>query len=466
MELHPTHLVLIPSYNTGPRLAATVDEALRAWAPVWVVIDGSTDGSDRPVRSRAASDPRLRILSLPENRGKGAAIEAGVRAALEAGYSHALTMDSDGQHPAALIPAFMAASLRQPRAMILGRPIFGPEAPAARRHGRKLSIALARAQTLGAAVDDPLFGFRVYPLAALRNVFDSTRWARRFDFDHEAAVRAFWEGVPAVNLPAPCRYLSRAEGGVSHFRYGRDNVRLAWLQLRLLAELLLWRWPEVRRLRRIAAPRPVRQPVLMVAVLAAAAAAGLPRTEAPIRVSSPGWSRVFAGLALHADRESQFTETRYLPFRSRPIVLTGEARISARRGLSLDYRTPRREVLIVDARGLLAREPDGRQHALPDAGPVSGAVSTLLDLLRFDPADLERRFHLTGALYGSAWTMELRPRKNAASCPFAAVILSGEDGRLRSIQLIKSASEHVDIALSHTANLAAFGPDVAARYFR
>ena len=58
---------------------------------------------------------------------------------------------------------------------------------------------------------------------------------RRFDFDPEAVVRMSWLGVPAVNLPAPVRYLSAAEGGVSHFHYGRDNLLLTWMHLRLLA---------------------------------------------------------------------------------------------------------------------------------------------------------------------------------------------------------------------------------------
>ena len=56
---------------------------------------------------------------------------------------------------------------------------------------------------------------------------------RRFDFDPEAAVRLCWRGVPPINLPAPVRYLSAAEGGVSHFHYGRDNLLLTWMHLRL-----------------------------------------------------------------------------------------------------------------------------------------------------------------------------------------------------------------------------------------
>jgi glycosyltransferase involved in cell wall biosynthesis len=249
MTTSATHLVLIPSFDTGPRLASTVAEALRHWSPVWVVVDGSTDGSAEPVRVLAAGDARVRVIDLPENRGKGAAIATGLALALAHGFTHVLTMDADGQHPGDLIPGFMAASQASPAALVLGRPIFGAEAPTARCQGRKLSVALAWVEILGRGIDDPLFGFRVYPGEALARALASTRWARRFDFDHEVAVRMFWDGTPTLNLPAPCRYLAKSDGGVSHFRYGRDNLVLIWLQTRLLLELVLWRWPRVWRLR-------------------------------------------------------------------------------------------------------------------------------------------------------------------------------------------------------------------------
>ena len=245
-----THLVLIPSYNTGPQLRQTVQEALAHWRPVWVVVDGSTDGSATAVQELAARDSQVRVLVRPHNGGKGAAVATGVAAALAAGFTHVLTMDSDGQHPAGHIPQFMAESQAQPAALVLGRPVFGPEAPLARLHGRKLSIGLARLEILGAGIDDPLFGFRVYPAAALQRAFASTRCARGFDFDPEMAVRLVWAGVPTRNLPAPCRYLAASAGGVSHFHYVRDNLKLVWLHTRLLSQLLLWRWVPVLRARR------------------------------------------------------------------------------------------------------------------------------------------------------------------------------------------------------------------------
>ena len=251
MAESPTHLVLIPTYNTGgERLLATVREALARWPDVWVVVDGSTDGSEAGVVALAAAEPRLRVLELPRNGGKGAAVLLGAEAALVQGFTHALVMDADGQHPAERIADFMAASQTEPEALVLGRPVFGPEAPLVRLKGRKLSIGLVHFETGGQGIDDPLFGFRVYPLAATVRALRGTRFARRYDFDPEVAVRLFWAGVPMRNLPAACRYLSKTEGGVSHFHYLRDNVRMVWLHTRLILELLGGRWLSVRRVRR------------------------------------------------------------------------------------------------------------------------------------------------------------------------------------------------------------------------
>ena len=134
-----THLVLIPSYNTGPKLWDAVVEARRYWEPVWVVVDGSTDGSDVLLERLAAKDSGLRVLTRTCNGGKGAAVFDGLREAEACGFTHALTMDADGQHPAASIPEFMTLSQAHPQAMILGVPVFDRSAPRLRVLGRRIS---------------------------------------------------------------------------------------------------------------------------------------------------------------------------------------------------------------------------------------------------------------------------------------------------------------------------------------
>ncbi len=229
-----THLVLIPSYNPGPVVHATVAAARSHWNPVWVVVDGSTDGTAKSLLAAAERDSGLRVMVLPENRGKGAAVLEGAERAAREGFTHVLAMDSDGQHPAHLIPEFMAASAREPDGMILGVPVFDASAPALRVKGRKISNWWANLETLWTGIGDSLFGFRVYPVEPLLSTMRGRRWMRRFDFDPEVVVRLRWRGVKAVNLPAPVKYLRPEQGGVSHFDYWRDNTLLTWMHIRLV----------------------------------------------------------------------------------------------------------------------------------------------------------------------------------------------------------------------------------------
>jgi glycosyltransferase involved in cell wall biosynthesis len=239
MTASTTHVVIIPSYNPGAKVFETVRDARQYWNPVWVVIDGSTDGTAAGLHDMAAQDSALRVIELPHNQGKGAAVLHGLQLAAQAGFTHALTMDSDGQHPADCIPAFMAASAQQPQAMILGVPVFDASAPTLRVKGRQVSNWWANLETLWAGIGDSLFGFRVYPIAPLCQVMRRQPWMRHFDFDPEAAVRLCWSGVKPVNLLARVRYLRADEGGVSHFRYLRDNVLLTWMHTRLFIGFVL-----------------------------------------------------------------------------------------------------------------------------------------------------------------------------------------------------------------------------------
>ncbi len=241
-------LVLIPSYNSGARLLCrTVQAALAHWPEVWVVIDGSRDDSAAALQELAPEHPRLQVLALATNQGKGAAVLHGATRARAAGFTHVLTMDADGQHPAESIPRFAELAAACAGAAVFGCPRFGPEAPALRIQGRKISNSWAALETLGWGLGDSLFGMRLYPLDALLAAFATTSWARRFDFDPEIAVRLAWAATPIAVLPTPVRYLTPEEGGVSQFRYLRDNTLLTWMHIRLCCgfarrlPLLLWR---------------------------------------------------------------------------------------------------------------------------------------------------------------------------------------------------------------------------------
>ena len=467
MTASATHLVLLPTYNTGPRLREVVAEVLRHWQPVIVVVDGSTDGSEQPVLELARTEPALTVLRIPRNSGKGAAVLAGAGAAKALGFTHALVMDADGQHPAGSIAEFMDASQRQPDAMVLGRPVFPANIPAARLHGRKLSVWLVRLELLGAGIADPLFGFRIYPLAPLLAVLGPRRGGRRYDFDTESSVRLCWAGVPPRNLTAPVRYFSRAEGGVSHFHYVRDNVTQVWLHIRLLTELLLWRWPAVQRQRRHWNLAGVAVALLcLCTVLARAADSGsLVNPAHRLAPGAPAWNDLVAAAAQQADATADFTERRYFPFKKEPVELAGEVRVSATRGLSLHYATPEERTVILDAQGMLIRGP-ADEKALPADPRVRAANEALLHILRFDFAALEKDFEIYGARTGAAWTLVIVARSEEIRRSVGSITVAGEAAVVRRIELRQSAKQYVEILNAPPRPPAEFSAEELKRYFR
>jgi glycosyltransferase involved in cell wall biosynthesis len=232
-------LVLLPSYNSGPLLARTAEQVLKHWPRVWVVLDGSNDESVDEIQRFASTNNQLRVLHLQPNAGKGAAVLHAMDLARQEGFTHALVMDADGQHPPSHVGEFMEISSRVPEAMILGVPVFGEDAPPERVHGRKVGNFFAELETLWGGVRDSLFGFRLYPIERSLEVMGQTSHGRRFDFDTELAVRLFWAGVQPINRPVPVFYPPRQEGGVSHFAYLRDNFLLAKTHTRLSLMMLL-----------------------------------------------------------------------------------------------------------------------------------------------------------------------------------------------------------------------------------
>ena len=234
----PVHVVLIPSYNTGARLFETIAQIRELGRPIIVVIDGSTDGTAEALVSMAESDPTLLACVMPINQGKGGAVLQGLCLAHARGFTHALTMDADGQHSTAHVGKMIATSLAHPEAMVLGVPMFDESAPRIRIFGHKVSNFFAALMTSRGGIGDALFGFRVYPIVPLIEAFASTSGMRRFDFDSEAVIRLCWRGIRPINVATPVRYFRHDEGGVSHFKYVRDNLLLVAMYGRLVAERL------------------------------------------------------------------------------------------------------------------------------------------------------------------------------------------------------------------------------------
>lgn len=241
-------VVLIPSYNSGAALCKTVSSILPHWPDIMIVLDGSSDDSAKDLEI-FSGHPGVKILERKKNGGKGAAVMDGLRRALEQGFTKVLVMDADGQHPAQKIREFFDLAERNPHAFILGVPIFDQNAPKLRVYGRLGGNTFAEIETLWGGVRDSLFGFRVYPVRETLEIMNRIHTGRRFDFDTEIAVRLYWEGIVPINVPVPVTYPPKEAGGVSHFRYLRDNWLLVRCHIALLVQmvprvpqLVLWRF--------------------------------------------------------------------------------------------------------------------------------------------------------------------------------------------------------------------------------
>ncbi len=246
--------VVIPTYN-NPATIAKVVHRVREYLEHVIVVD---DGSDTPGREAVAElgEAQLaHVVHRRQNGGKGAAVKTGFETAAKLGFTHVLQVDADGQHNLGDIPTFLQAAADQPKALILGAPIYDETAPRSRLIGRKITLFWTNIETHGRVIHDPMCGFRVYPVDA---VLQLRRLGERMDFDIEIAVRMVWLGVPVVNLPTQVRYLDADEGGVSHFDMLWDNVRISWLHTRL-STYAMTIYPFVRLFRALGFGRPRRE---------------------------------------------------------------------------------------------------------------------------------------------------------------------------------------------------------------
>lgn len=237
---------VVPTYD-NPATVADVVLTLREHVGDVIIVDDGGGQEARKVLAELATLEKVTLVRREQNGGKGAAVKTGLEAATRLGATHALQVDADGQHDLGDVPRFVEAMRAHPDALVLGAPRFDSSAPMGRRFGRKLTLFWNRIETMGRVIDDPMCGFRVYPVpAALR----SGTVGDAMDFDPEIVVRMAWAGMPVVNLETRVRYLSPEQGGVSHFRMLRDNLLISWMHTRMALRLLtlVWRRPWPRRI--------------------------------------------------------------------------------------------------------------------------------------------------------------------------------------------------------------------------
>lgn len=228
--------VVIPCFRHGGVVVEVVQALQRYDLPVIVVDDGSPRDEFLRLQEQLRGLTSVHLIRREENGGKGAAVSAGLRWAGDHEFTHAIQIDADRQHDPSQLPRFLEAARSHPAALILGKPIFGDDVPRSRRWGRQLSRVCTFLATLSFQIQDPLFGYRLYPLWSTLRLLDRSRIPLRMDFDPELAVRLHWTGIEIINIPTPVVY---PEGGVSNFRLFRDNARLSWMHTRLILGMLL-----------------------------------------------------------------------------------------------------------------------------------------------------------------------------------------------------------------------------------
>jgi uncharacterized protein (DUF2062 family) len=276
--------VVLPVYNHGLTVQQVVQGA-RAAFPVIVVDDGSTDSTPTVL----AGETGITLVTLPGNRGKGAALRAGLAKAEALGFTHAITIDADGQHSTGALAEFAAAAQRRPEALILGtRDLKQAGAPWARRATNALSNFWVRFET-GLRLSDTQCGYRCYPLAAIRSLRVKSE---RYAFELEIQVKAAWAGIPLVPQQVWADYAAPTSR-LSHFRPGRDFAEAFLLHCRLATQAFCLPAP-LRRLLALGAwghlPRSHRVRTVFRHLFAE-------HTESPGRVACAVGIGLFCGIA-------------------------------------------------------------------------------------------------------------------------------------------------------------------------
>lgn len=227
--------LVIPVYDPGPILTPTIESLLVSGLPIYITDDGSGESDHLALDRLASKYPAIRLSTLPENRGKGAAVMEGLRRAHADGFTHALQVDADGQHDPLAVESFLALGETHENAVIAGVARYDGSVPLGRKYGRYVTHLWVWIETLSLDIGDSLCGFRLYPLQETIRLMDHASIPHRMDFDAEMIVRLHWMGVQVVNADVRVIY---PEDGVSHFHLWRDNVRLIRMHTRLFLGML------------------------------------------------------------------------------------------------------------------------------------------------------------------------------------------------------------------------------------
>lgn len=224
--------VIIPTYNNAATLAAVISDVTAYTQHIIVVNDGSTDHTTGIVQAF----PIIQFISYPDNVGKGWALRKAFTYAVEKGYEYAISIDSDGQHFAKDLPAFLDRIEQAPGSLIIGARNMNQESvPGKSSFGNKFSNFWFWVET-GIKCPDTQSGYRLYPLAPLKNM---RLFTKKYELEIEVIVRLAWKGVPVTAVPVTVYYAPK-ETRVSHFRPGKDFARISVLNTVLVLIAFLY----------------------------------------------------------------------------------------------------------------------------------------------------------------------------------------------------------------------------------
>ena len=230
--------ILIPTYNNAGTLRRVIDDVLLYADDVIVVNDGSTDSTSEILDGFA---DRIVAVEYGKNRGKGDALVAGFRKAMELGFDYAITIDSDGQHYPSDIPAFVEAIAQHPDTLIVGeRDLSGVDINGKSSFANKFSNFWFAVQT-GLRLNDTQTGFRAYPLRRLSALSLTTS---RYEAELEFMVFAAWSGVDIISIPIKVYYPPQSER-ISHFRPAKDFTRISILNTILCILAIVYGYPRM-----------------------------------------------------------------------------------------------------------------------------------------------------------------------------------------------------------------------------
>lgn len=232
---------VIPTYQNAKTLLKVVADVHRVVDTMFVVDDGSNDGTAALLDKATGNERPEKVLTHPKNCGKGAALKTGLTYARQQGFRYAVTVDADGQHRADDIPALLKAVEEEPDALAIGsRGLQHENMPAKSTFANRFSNFWFALQTLQ-RLPDTQSGLRVYPLRRLHGL----RWmSARYEAELTLLVFSAWAGVKLLPVPVSVYYPPRDQR-VTHFRPGRDFTRISVLNTLLCFLMVVYGWPRI-----------------------------------------------------------------------------------------------------------------------------------------------------------------------------------------------------------------------------